>query len=170
MPILEGLDGEKKMSKSLGNFIGITEPAEIMYRKVMSISDELMPRYYELLTDIYLPKEMHPMDAKKNLARLIVTDFHSATDAVKGAEAFSSVVQNKEVPDDIQTVEITESLRLDKLLPKIGLAESVADAQRKLKANSVELNGAKVTDQFLVPAAGEHIFKVGRNWRKAILS
>ena len=110
------------------------------------------------------------MDAKKNLARLIVTDFHSATDAVKAAEAFSNLVQNKQVPDDIQTVEITESLRLDKLLPKIGLAESVADAQRKLKANSVELNGAKVTDQFLVPAAGEHIFKVGRNWRKAILS
>jgi tyrosyl-tRNA synthetase len=169
VPILEGLDGEKKMSKSLGNFIGITEPAETMYRKVMSISDELMPRYYELLTDIYMPKEMHPMQAKKNLARLIVTDFHSAADAVKAAEAFSSVVQNKQIPDDIQTVELNEPLRLDKLLAKIGLAESIADAQRKLKANSVELNGEKVTDQFLVPAAGEHIFKVGRNWRKAVL-
>jgi tyrosyl-tRNA synthetase len=169
VPILEGLDGEKKMSKSLGNFIGITEPAEIMYRKVMSISDALMPRYYELLTDIYMPKEMHPMEAKKNLARLIVTDFHSASDAVKAAEAFSSVVQNKQVPDDIQSVEVTGLLRLDKLLPKIGLAESVADAQRKLKANAVELNGEKVTDQFLTPPSGEHIFKVGRNWRRAIL-
>jgi tyrosyl-tRNA synthetase len=116
-----------------------------------------------------VPKEMHPMEAKKNLARLIVTDFHSATDAVKAAEAFSSVVQNKQVPDDIQTVEVTESLRLDKLLARIGLAESVADAQRKLKANSVELNGAKVADQFLVLPTGEHIFKVGRNWRKVIL-
>jgi tyrosyl-tRNA synthetase len=169
VPILEGLDGEKKMSKSLGNFIGITEPAETMFRKVMSISDELMPRYYELLTDIYLPKEMHPMDAKKNLARLIVTDFHSAEDAVKAAEAFSSVVQNKQVPDVIPMVEVTESLRLDALLAKIGLAESKADAQRKLKANAVELDGAKVTDQFLVLPAGEHVFKVGRNWRKAVL-
>jgi len=169
VPILEGLDGEKKMSKSLGNFIGITEPAEIMYRKVMSISDELMPRYYELLTDIYMPKEMHPMEVKKNLARLIVTDFHSATDAAKAAEAFSSVVQHKQVPDDIQTVEVSESLRLDKLLARIGLADSVADAQRKLKANSVELNGTKVIDQFLIPPSGEHIFKVGRNWRKAVL-
>ncbi len=169
VPILEGLDGEKKMSKSLGNFIGITEPAEIMYRKVMSISDELMPRYYELLTDIYMPKEMHPMEAKKNLARLIVTDFHSAADAVKGAEAFSSVVQNKQVPGDLQTVEVTESLRLDALLARIGLADSKADAQRKLKANSVEVNGEKVTDQFAVLAAGEHLFKVGRNWRRAVL-
>jgi tyrosyl-tRNA synthetase len=169
VPILEGLDGEKKMSKSLGNFIGITEPAEIMYRKVMSISDEMMPRYYELVTDIYMPRDLHPMDAKKNLARLIVTDFHSAADAARAAEAFSSVVQHKQAPDDIATVELFEPLRLDKLLAKIGLAESIADAQRKLKANSVEMNGEKVTDQFQVPAAGAHIFKVGRNWRKALV-
>jgi tyrosyl-tRNA synthetase len=169
VPILEGLDGEKKMSKSLGNFIGITEPAEIMFRKVMSISDELMPRYYELLTDVYMPKEMHPMEAKKNLARLIVTDFHSATDAGRAAEAFSSVVQHKQVPDDIETIDVDEHLRIDKLLARIGLAESVADAQRKLKANSVELNGIKITDQFVVPAPGEHTFKVGRNWRRVIV-
>ncbi len=169
VPILEGLDGEKKMSKSLGNFIGITEAPEIMYRKVMSISDELMPRYYELVTDIYMPRDMHPMEAKKNLARIIVTDFHSAADAVKAAEAFSSVVQHKQVPDDIQTVEVSEPVRLDKLLAKIGLAESIADAQRKLKANAVEMNGEKVTDQFRVPTAGEYIFKVGRNWRKALV-
>jgi tyrosyl-tRNA synthetase len=169
VPILEGLDGEKKMSKSLGNFIGVTEPAETMYRKVMSISDTLMPRYYELLTDIYMPKEMHPMEAKKNLARLIVTDFHTASDASRAADEFSSVVQHKEVPADIETVELSESLRIDKLLAKAGLADSVSDAQRKLKANSVELNGEKVTDHFLVPAAGEHTFKVGRNWRRVIV-
>jgi tyrosyl-tRNA synthetase len=116
-----------------------------------------------------MPKEMHPMEAKKNLARLIVTDFHSAADALKASEAFSNVVQNKQIPDDIQTVAVTEPLRLDKLLAKIGLADSIADAQRKLKANSVELNGEKVADQFLVPSAGEHIFKVGRNWRKAVV-
>jgi tyrosyl-tRNA synthetase len=99
-----------------------------------------------------------------------VTDFHSAADAVKAAEAFSSVVQHKQVPGDIQTVEVAESLRLDALLARIGLAESKADAQRKLKANSVEMNGEKVTDQLFVPAAGEHIFKVGRNWRKALIA
>jgi tyrosyl-tRNA synthetase len=166
VPILEGLDGEKKMSKSLGNFIGVTEAPEVMYRKVMSISDALMPRYYELLTDIYMPKEMHPMEAKKNLARLIVTDFHDAAAADRAAAAFSSVVQQKEVPADIETIEITESLRLDKLLVKAGLAESVSDAQRRIKANSVELNGEKVIDPFFVPPAGEHVCKVGRNWRR----
>jgi tyrosyl-tRNA synthetase len=121
-----------------------------------------------LLTDIYAPKDMHPMDAKKNLARLIVTDFHSATDAERAAQAFSSVVQHKQAPDDMQTVELTEALRMDKLLAKIGLAESVSDAQRKLKANAVELNGEKVTDQFAVPGIGEHILKVGRNWRRIV--
>lgn len=169
VPILEGLDGEKKMSKSLGNFIGVTEAPESMYRKVMSISDALMPRYYELLTDIYMPAEMHPMEAKKNLARLIVTDFHSTADAVQAAEAFSSVVQHKEVPADIETVELTEPLRLDRLLVKVGLAESVSDAQRKLKANSVEINGLKVSDQF--PVTSEtYIIKVGRNWRRVLVS
>ncbi len=168
VPLLEGLDGEKKMSKSLGNFIGITEAPEVMYRKVMSISDELMPRYYELLTDIYMPPEMHPMEAKKNLARMIVTDFHSADGATRAAEAFSSVVQNKQIPSDIQTVEMTDSLRFDKLLIKIGLADSSADAQRKLKANSVESNGEKISDPFLILPPGEHILKVGRNWRRVV--
>jgi tyrosyl-tRNA synthetase len=169
VPILEGLDGEKKMSKSLGNFIGVTDAPEMMYRKVMSISDELMPRYYELLTDIYLPKEMHPMEAKKNLARLIVTDFHTSSDAIRAADAFASVVQHKEVPTDIQTVELTEPLRMDKLLAKAGLADSVSDAQRKLKANAVEWNGQKVSDPFAVPSAGAQTIKVGRNWRRVIV-
>jgi tyrosyl-tRNA synthetase len=169
VPILEGLDGEKKMSKSLGNFIGVTEAPEMMYRKVMSISDELMPRYYKLLTDIYLPKEMHPMEAKKNLARLIVTDFHTASDAVRAAEAFASVVQHKEVPTDIQTVELAEPLRIDKLLVKAGLADSVSDAQRKLKANAVEWNGQKISDPFGMPPAGAQTIKVGRNWRRVII-
>ena len=168
VPILEGLDGEKKMSKSLGNFIGITEAPEVMYRKVMSISDELMPRYYELLTDIYMPTEMHPMDAKKNLARMIVTDFHSAAAASQAANAFSSVVQNKQIPGDIQTVETGEMLRLDKLLVKVGLADSSADAQRKLKANAVESNGERVSDPFLVLPLGEYVLKVGRNWRRVV--
>src|SRR5436305_7496232 len=90
-PILEGLDGVNKMSKSLGNYIGITEPPEVMFRKVMQISDELMYRYYELLTDktiaeiAAIRQAMHPMEAKIALGKLIVTDFHSASDADSAA-------------------------------------------------------------------------------------
>jgi len=142
VPLLEGLDGVNKMSKSLGNYIGITEPPEIMYRKVMQIGDGLMFRYYELLTDRSLAQigqmrariagnELHPMEAKAELARLIVTDFHSAADAARAEEEFNRVVRRHEVPADIQTVPLPEGaqtaagIRIDKLLAKIGLAESV---------------------------------------------
>ncbi len=111
VPILEGIDGEKKMSKSLGNYIGITEPPEVMFRKVMQISDDLMYRYYELLTDRSLQDiaamrakiaagALHPMEAKMELGRSIVTDFHSASDAREAQETFTRVVRKKEVPDE----------------------------------------------------------------------
>src|SRR5581483_9149431 len=110
--ILEGIDGVNKMSKSLGNYIGITEPPEVMFRKVMQISDELMFRYYELLTDYSLAQiaamraqiaagELHPMAAKIALGKLIVTDFHSAAEAERAAEIFNAVVRRKEVPENI---------------------------------------------------------------------
>src|SRR5215467_15960535 len=142
-PILEGIDGINKMSKSLGNYIGITEPPEIMFRKVMQISDELMWRYYELLTDKSLAEiasirqTTHPMDAKIALGKLIVTDFHSAEDAERAAEVFNRVVRQKEIPADVPEVSLPEGvratggIRLDKLLARTGLAESVSDAVRK---------------------------------------
>ncbi len=172
MPLLEGLDGEKKMSKSLGNYIGITEEPAVMFRKTMQISDELMWRYYELLTDksmseIQAMKAMHPMDAKKDLARIIVTDFHSAEAAAGAARQFSSVVQNKQVPDEMETFALPEPMRLDKVLVASGLAASMADAVRKLKSNAVEVNGAKQSDQFLV-LEGAHVLKVGKNWRRTM--
>ena len=171
-PLLEGLDGEKKMSKSLGNYIGITEEPGVMFRKVMQISDELMWRYYELLTDkslaeIEILKTSHPMDAKKDLARIIVTDFHSSRDAVTAAEQFSSVVQNKQVPDEMEIFTLTEPMRLDKILVASGLATSMADAVRKLKSNAVEVNGAKQADQFTV-LQGTNVVKVGKNWRRTM--
>ena len=104
-PIIEGLDGVQKMSKSLGNAIGIQEPPLEMYGKVMSISDPMMWRYYELLTDVQLPeietmkRESHPMEAKKDLARRIVTDFHSADAAAKAGEDWAKQFQKDEVPD-----------------------------------------------------------------------
>src|SRR6184192_4381894 len=112
MPILEGLDGVQKMSKSLGNAIGIQEPPLEMYGKIMSISDEMMWRYYELLTDAQLPeiekmkRESHPMQAKKDLARRIVADFHSADAATRAAEDWARDFQRDEVPASVEEAAI----------------------------------------------------------------
>src|SRR6266702_2461472 len=110
VPILEGLDGVNKMSKSLGNYIGITEPADVMFRKVMQISDDLMWRYYELLTDKSLEEiarmktSMHPMEAKVALGKAVTADFHSTAEADRAVEVFNAVVRRKEVPAEIETV------------------------------------------------------------------
>src|SRR5438067_10308684 len=134
MPILEGLDGVQKMSKSYGNAIGIKEPPLEMYGKLMSISDEMMWRYYELLTDVQMSeiermqREAHPMQAKKDLAARIVKDFHSAEASTKAAEDWAKQFQKHEVPEVLEEVpiEVPENrLRIDKLLPRVRLAESV---------------------------------------------
>ncbi len=174
VPLLEGLDGEKKMSKSLGNYIGITEPPSVMYRKVMQISDRLMWRYYELLTDLSLNEitalqaEDKPMANKKRLARMIVHDFHSPADADAAEGEFESVVQHRQIPAEIEQVAVNELPRIDKLLVKIGLAESVSDAVRKLKAGAVEVDGRKIPDQFFTPEGSELLIKVGKNWRRVV--
>jgi tyrosyl-tRNA synthetase len=185
-PLLEGLDGVNKMSKSLGNYVGITEPPETMFAKLMSVSDELMYRYYELLTDLSVADidalrdriargEKHPMEAKIELARLIVADFHSRSDADRAAEEFNRVVRRKEVPADIETVtlpdgvRVPDGIRVDKMLAKVGLAPSVTDAVRKVKQGAVEVNGARVTDLILKIASHELLVQVGRNWRRVTL-
>ena len=153
-PILEGLDGVQKMSKSLGNAIGIHEAPLEMYGKLMSISDEMMWRYYELLTDVSLAQigqikqELHPMQAKKELAWRIVVDFHSTEAATKAEDDWATQFQRKDVPDNIETVrisfgdvaqagaEVTNGrgpIRVDKVLVRSGLAGSGTDAQRKIK-------------------------------------
>src|SRR5713101_7030428 len=156
-PILEGLDGVNKMSKSLGNAIGIHEPPLEMYGKVMSISDEMMWRYYELLTDVRVDAiaqmkadaasgKAHPMALKKELARSIVADFHSAEAAAKAAEDWAKQFQKDEVPENVAEIVVSIGeiggsvdangmalLRLDRLLVRCGLAESGTDAVRKLK-------------------------------------
>jgi tyrosyl-tRNA synthetase len=185
-PLLEGLDGVNKMSKSLGNYVGITEPPETMFAKLMSISDDLMFRYYELLTDMSLPEiaglrqriaagELHPMQAKIDLARSIVADFHSRADADRAAEEFNRVVRRREVPSEVRTVPLPDGVRteagvrLDKLLAKTGLAESVSDAQRKIKAGAVEINGQKCTEMLVPYAAGEWIIQAGKKWVRVTL-
>ncbi len=161
-PILEGLDGVQKMSKSLGNAIGIHEPPLEMYGKIMSISDEMMWRYYELLTDVQVAEiekmktEMHPMAAKKELARRIVVDFNSAEAAAKAAEDWGKQFQKHEVPQDVEEVFIAlaeiggyiadtdrgtaATVRADRLLVRCGLATSTTDAGRKLKQGSVKVD------------------------------
>jgi tyrosyl-tRNA synthetase len=171
MPILEGLDGVNKMSKSLGNAIGIHEPPLEMYGKVMSISDEMMWRYYELLTDVRVEQiaamkadaasgKAHPMALKKELARGIVADFHSSEAAAKAAEDWAKQFQKGGTPEDIDDVlvplvdvmassgagfseelEGKRRIKLDKLLARAGLADSVADASRKIKQNAVRVDG-----------------------------
>lgn len=183
VPILEGLDGEKKMSKSLGNYIGITESPEVMFRKVMQIGDGLMYRYYELLTDVSLLEitamrdritrgELHPMTAKMELGKRIVADFHSAADANRAADEFNRVVRQKETPTDIQTVPLPDGVRgpnglnVEKLIARVGLADSGTDASRKRKAGAIEINGQRVTELVIAPVEGELLIQVGKHWRR----
>jgi len=185
-PLLEGINGVEKMSKSLANYIGITEAPGVMFGKVMQISDDLMWRYYLLLTDKTESEitamraraaagELNPRDAKIALGKLIVTDFHSAADADHAAAEFDRVVRRKEVPEKIETVPLPDgctkdgALRVDKLLPKIGLLPSVTEAVRKIKAGAVEINGVRVADLALPNPSSELVIQVGKNWRKVVL-
>ena len=158
-PILEGLDGVNKMSKSLGNAIGIHEPPLEMYGKVMSISDEMMWRYYELLTDVRVDAiaqmkadaasgKAHPMALKKELARGIVADFHSVEAAMKAADDWAKQFQKDQVPEEAEEVLVEfaeiatterDGIHLDRLLVRCGLADSRTDAARKLKQGSVRV-------------------------------
>jgi len=132
-PILEGLDGVQKMSKSLGNAIGIHEPPLEMYGKIMSVSDEVMWRYYELLTDVSMPqietmkRDTHPMQAKKDLARRIVADFHSADAATKAGEDWAKQFQKHEVPDVLEQVVVSRAKILVRTGDLIGIQNPPSD-------------------------------------------
>jgi tyrosyl-tRNA synthetase len=164
------------MSKSLGNAIGIHEAPLEMYGKVMSISDEMMWRYYELLTDAQvaeiekMKRETHPMAAKKELARRIVADFHSAETAAKAGEDWGKQFQKDQLPEDVEEVaiEVPESqLRIDKLLARAGLAGSVSDAGRMVKQGAVRINGAAVNDPTkIVDITGRPTLQVGRKIKR----
>src|SRR5215210_1546131 len=157
-PLLEGLDGVQKMSKSLDNYIGITEPPREMFGKVMSISDDLMWRYYELLTDM-TPREVeelreaaargerHPRDLKAELGRHIVADFHSEAEAREASDEFDRMFREHQTPADVPVVEMPAgAIRLVKLLATNGLASSVSDAQRLVTQGSVRVNGERIGD------------------------
>lgn len=151
MPLLEGTDGVQKMSKSVGNFIGINEPPKEIFGKAMSVSDELMIRYYELLTDkdITEVKKLHPKEAKMQLAEELVRQFYSAQAARQERMNFEKVFSNKETPDDIETFCIASGeakVLIDVIVLK-GLAESKNDARRLLKQGAVSFEGQKIQDE-----------------------
>jgi tyrosyl-tRNA synthetase len=157
MPLLEGTDGVHKMSKSLDNYIGINEPAQEMFGKVMSITDELMWRYYELLTDLRPDEiaalraaaesgERNPRDLKVELARRIITDFHSAEDAKNAEEEFNRIFKQKQAPDEVEEYVLQPALgkwKLPRLLFEADMASSVAEARRLVEQGGVHVNGER---------------------------
>ncbi len=182
MPLLEGLDGVQKMSKSLGNYIGITEPPQEMFGKLMSISDELMWRYYELLSDLSPSQieqlkdkvskgELHPKEAKKKLAIEIVTRFHSEQVAKEAAEEFERVFKKKELPEDIEEVVVKweqERIWLPKLLQLAGLTKTTSEAKRILQQGGVKINMEKISNPNAELDKGEYIIQVGKRRFKKI--
>ena len=209
MPLLEGLDGERKMSKSYGNYVGITETAQEMFGKLMSISDALMWRYYELLTDLTLAEieqlqadvksaTLHPMRAKKDLAKRIIADFHSAAEAEAAEENWAKQFQKDEVPENLEEVEIAISevtldggdlgaaqslgaisekeprfIRIDKLVKESGLAASRSEADRKIKEKAVRLDGqlivANNTGNVAVHVPDIFVLRLGKKMKKVHL-
>jgi len=187
MPLLEGLDGVNKMSKSLGNYIGITEHPKEIYGKVMSISDELMLRYYELLSDVDLATlqkvrdgvtrqsgGLHPMESKKALARELVARFYDHCEAEKAEEDFVQQFKQKEIPDDIPAVQVVsaEPVWICRLLSEAGLVASNGEARRLIQQGGVKLDGGKVADpdQEIVPV-GEVVLQAGkRRFARVIFS
>lgn len=163
MPILEGLDGVNKMSKSLGNYIGIDEAPQEMYGKTMSIPDELMIRYFELVTPVPMEEiktiqngltdgNMHPRDVKMRLGREIVAFYHGKEAALQAEEHFKKVFQKREIPDEIDEFIVTAELYEDglvvlpRLLTQAGLVASTSEARRLVKEGAVKINGEKVLD------------------------
>jgi tyrosyl-tRNA synthetase len=177
MPILVGLDGERKMSKSLGNYIGITEAPADMFGKIMSISDDVMWSYYDLLTDFPSPAVvrlreevsigvLHPMDAKMQLAHTIVAGFHGEEAAKKAAEQFRLVFRDRQAPTEIPEMKLGWGTRpLFAVLTETGLASSRSEAERLIKQGAVEVSGKVEKDvkRMVVLNPGEMVaLKVGK--------
>ena len=182
MPLLEGLDGVNKMSKSLGNYVGINESAKDQFGKLMSVSDELMYKYYELLTDEDVGKikadvadgSLHPKDAKINLAKIIVGHYHSEAEAKKQAEEFDKAFKDKGFPSDIPLTEVVTDKDvvtiIEALADCIKLLPSRGEAKRKVQEGAVEVNGSKAADiNFELSAGVEYKVRVGKKFARILL-
>lgn len=173
MPILEGLDGVHKMSKSLGNYIGIAEDPKDIYAKTLSISDELMWRYYELLSakslqEIVQMKEdvekgiLHPKAVKEGLALELTERFYNADAAQEAKEAFDNVFKANLIPEDIQEVAVENNIWICKALVDAGIEPSTSQARRDIKQGAVRINQEKISDDQLTLSTGEYILQVGK--------
>ena len=173
MPLLVGLDGSAKMSKSLGNYIGITDKANDMYAKILSISDELMLDYYELLSDISFAKLqalkdelknnlLHPKKAKENLALELVARFHSKDEALNAKLEFDRVHSTNELPSEIESFECEGEIWIAKALTLCKLHESTSQARRDIKAKAISVNSQKIDDEQMQLKQGEYILQVGK--------
>jgi tyrosyl-tRNA synthetase len=173
MPILEGLDGVQKMSKSLNNYIGITEEPNAIYAKTLSISDDLMWRYYELLSEKSLHEiatlkeavqkgEVHPKIAKENLALELVIRFYNEELATLAKAEFDNVFKANQLPTDMNEVEVEEGIWICKALVDAGIEPSTSQARRDIKQNAVSMDQKKISDDTLNLQAGEYILQVGK--------
>jgi tyrosyl-tRNA synthetase len=176
MPLLEGLDGVQKMSKSLGNYIGINEPAEDIFGKIMSISDSLMWRYYELLSEQRLDQisalrtqveggELHPMEAKRSLATELVERFHGAAAAESARNYFATRFQNRAMPKDIrQQFSAPEPIWICRLMVDLKFAKSTSEARRLVAQNAVKIDAQLVNDvNFQFDRTRHNVIEVGKN-------
>jgi tyrosyl-tRNA synthetase len=183
MPLLEGLDGVQKMSKSLGNYVGIDEPPREMFGKIMSISDDLMLRYYELLSDLSVAElqqlkadllggAVHPRWAKENLAREMVSRYHSPAAAEEAARQFAAVFREGALPEEIEEVTVQAAEKvvwLPKVLHQAGLTGGTSEARRLIQQGGVQVDGDKVTNVDLELAAGQtYLLRVGKRKFKRV--
>jgi tyrosyl-tRNA synthetase len=183
MPLLVGLDGKEKMSKSLGNYVGIEEPPFEMFGKIMSIPDELMMDYFVLTTDVPMEEirrieeglengTIHPKEAKKRLAREIITMYHSADAARKAEEEFERVFAQKQIPQEIPQVRISSSQLKDgriwsvKLLVLAGMAQSNREARNLISQGAMRLDGEKISSPDDIPIKDGSVLKVGRKFAR----
>ena len=172
MPILEGLDGVQKMSKSLDNYIGIDEDPDSMFGKIMSISDELMWRYLELLSFESLEtieswkKEVengeNPRNIKFRLADEIITRFHSNKEAKKSQQNFIDRFAKNQIPDEMDEFTFSQGLKIANLLKDSGLVNSTSEAFRMIKQGAVKMDGEKINDKDLTPNKGTSVYQVGK--------
>jgi len=175
MPVLEGLDGKQRMSKSLGNYIGIDEKPKEMYGKVMSIPDNLIISYFTLVSDVSLSElktlneqlndnNTNPRDIKKHLGRTIVKMYHGENASIEADKHFEKVFAKKEIPDEMPEFQFDlESVRIDELLIQSKTASTKSEARRLIKQGGVSVNGNKITDAFFdVNIVEEIVLKVGK--------
>ena len=168
MPLLEGLDGGNKMSKSMNNYVGVAEPGKEQFGKLMSISDDLMLKYYELLTDIDLEgiKAMHPMEAKKQLAATIVERFHGKGAGAEARAGFEAQFARNETPEDVPEATMAAEdggLWIVHALTESGLTASNGEAMRMIKQNALSIDGEKMSDKdFRLAVGGPYLIKLGK--------